>query len=136
MPLSQSPELFWLVLTCALTGLMWIPYILQLIAQMGPVGALMDGEGEHPHEAGWAIRAKRAHYNTVENLVVFAPLAIAVVVLEVGDGLTAGAAMVFFFARLAYYPIYLAGLPLVRTLAFLAGVGAQLALAARLLGWL
>lgn len=135
MPLSQSPELFWLVLTCVLTGLMWIPYILQLIVQMGPAGALMDGEGEHPHEARWAIRAKRAHYNTVENLAVFAPLAIAVHVLDASNGLTAGAAMVFFFARLAYYPIYLAGLPIVRTLAFLTGVGAQLALAARLLGW-
>ncbi|PWE16915.1 hypothetical protein DDZ18_09375 [Marinicauda salina] len=136
MPVQDSPELFWLVLVTLLTALLWVPYILQLMAQMGPVGALMDAEGLHPHEAKWAQRAKRAHYNAVENLVVFAPLAITVHALGVGDGLTAGAAAVYFFARLAHYLFHVLGLPVVRTLAFLAGWVCQLALAFRLLGWM
>lgn len=136
MPVADSPELFWLTLAALLTALLWVPYILQLMVQMGPAGALMDAQGTHPHEAGWALRAKRAHYNAVENLVVFAPLALAVHVLGAGTGATALAAAVYFFARLAHYVFHLFALPVVRTLAFLVGWACQLVLALTLLGWM
>lgn len=131
----MSPEIYWLALTAALTAVMWVPYILQFIMQVGPIGAMMDGEGEHPHEAGWAVRAKKAHYNAIENLAVFAPLAIIVELMNLGDGMTAMAAMVFFYSRAAHFVIYTLGWPVLRTLAFLVGFGCQAALAARVLGW-
>ncbi len=134
MILSQTPELYWLLLTLILTGLLWSPYIVQLIVQLGPVKALWDPTGAHPHDADWALRARRAHYNAVENLAVFAPLVILVYMLKLGDGLTATAAMVYFFARIAHYLIYLAAVPVFRTAVFLVGFGCQSVLALRLLG--
>lgn len=134
MILQYFPEPNWLVLTAAVTSVMWIPYILQLIVQMGPVAAVFDPTGLHPHEAAWAQRAKRAHYNAVENLVVFAVLVIAVAMTETGDALTQSAAMVFFFVRVGHYLVYVAGLPVIRTLLFIAGFGCQAVFVLRLLG--
>lgn len=136
MPVQTSPELFWLTLVALLTALLWVPYILQLIAQMGVMGALMDGEGTHPHKAEWALRAKRAHYNAVENLVVFAPLALAVHVLGASTTATALAVAVYFWARLAHYLFHLFAVPVVRTLAFLVGWACQIVLGLTLLGWM
>jgi uncharacterized MAPEG superfamily protein len=136
MTLSNHPELFWLSLTIVLTGLLWVPYILQLIMQMGPAKAIWDPTGEHPHEAEWARRAKRAHYNAVENLVIIAPLILILHSLELGTKQTAAAAMIYFFARLAHFFVYTAGVPVVRTLLFLVGVGCQAVIALRLFGFI
>ena len=134
MTLTETPELFWLSVTIILTGLLWVPYIIQLILQLGPISAIMDPNGAHPHDAKWAERSKRAHYNAVENLVVFAPLVLIIHILELGNATTAQAAMIYFFARLAHYLIYTAGLPAMRTIAFLVGVGCQATLALRVFG--
>ncbi|MBI3452133.1 MAG: hypothetical protein HY057_04745 [Rhodospirillales bacterium] len=70
MPTSISPELFWLAAVALLTAALWIPYTLQLIVQMGPIAAFWDPFHETPLAAPWAQRAKRAHTNAVEGLVV------------------------------------------------------------------
>ena len=107
MSLHATPELFWLCAVSALTGLLWVPYILQLILQLGPIAALWDPVAAHPHNAAWALRAKRAHANAVENLVVIAPLALMVHIFGVGDGLTAMAMAVYFSARIGpIWPFY------------------------------
>src|SRR6266508_1671041 len=54
-----------------------------------------------PEMAGWAGRARRAHLNMIENLVMFA----ALVLIAAASGkanATAMGAMIFFWARLAY----------------------------------
>jgi hypothetical protein len=52
----------------------------------------------------------------------------------VTDARTAAACQVYFWARVAHHLVCMLGLPIVpRTLAFLAGVGAQLVLGAALL---
>ncbi|MEM7652408.1 MAG: MAPEG family protein [Pseudomonadota bacterium] len=133
--LTLTDELYWLTLTLLLTACLWIPYIVQLIVQLGPVKAVWDPTGAHPHNAEWALRAKRAHYNAVENLVIFAPLTILVVFIGAGDELTNAAAAVFFFARAAHYIIHLCAIPVIRTLVFLIGFGCQIVMAGRVLGW-
>ena len=130
-----TPELYWLTLTVLLTGLMWIPYILQLLGQMGIMTALMDGDHETGHEALWARRAKRAHTNAVENLIVFAPLVLALHALNVHTQTTVLACAVYFWIRLAHYLLYLFGVPVARTLAFFIGWLCQFALGLTLLGW-
>lgn len=134
MPMPLTPELYWLTLTCLMTGLLWVPYILQLIAQLGPVQAVWDPTGAHPHDADWALRAKRAHYNAVENLVVFAPLVLIVALTGTGTALTATAAAAYFFLRLAHYLIHTAALPVIRTVVFLGGWACQMALGLTVLG--
>jgi uncharacterized MAPEG superfamily protein len=131
----MTPELTWLTATALITALMWVPYILSLLGQMGIVPALSDGNHETGLEALWARRAKRAHANAVENLVVFAPLAIAVHVTGQSSGTTATLCMVFFYSRLIHYVVYVLGIPVVRTLAFAVGMLCQVILALTLLGW-
>jgi uncharacterized MAPEG superfamily protein len=129
-----SAELYWLTLTALLTGLIWIPYILNRIGEKGLWGTLGNPAPDEHARATWAFRTERAHVNAVENLAVFAPLAIAVSVTGAGNGMTALAAAVFFWARLVHLVVYMIGIPVLRTLAFFVGFLCQLALALRLLG--
>ena len=136
MTTRLTPELYWLAATAMLTAVMWVPYILQLIAQMGPVAAFWDPYHETPHEAAWARRAKRAHANAVENLAVFSALVLCVQLLSVASPITSVACAVYFFARAAHYIAYVTAVPLVRSLLFLIGFGCQVVLGATVLGWL
>ncbi len=84
-------------------------------------------------QALWARRAKRSHYNAVENLVVFATLVLVAFAMGKGDepGILV-ATQVYFWARLVHFPAGAFGLPGIRTMAFLAGFGAQVAVALRI----
>lgn len=115
--------------------MIWVPIILNRLREMGIWKALINPEPDVRPHADWAYRLAHAHRNAVENLVVFAPLAIAVHVMGAGTALTAAACAIFFFARVAHTVIYAFGIPLLRTIAFAAGFFCQVVLAARLLGW-
>lgn len=132
----MSKEIYWLALTLAATALFVFPYVLNRIAVRGLFGAMSNPSPDDKPVAKWAERAQRAHANAVENLVVFAPAAIAVHVLARGDALTANACAVYFFARVIHYVVYTAGIPYVRTLSYFAGWFATAALIGRLLGLL
>ncbi|MBX3589023.1 MAG: MAPEG family protein [Ramlibacter sp.] len=135
MKSAVSAELLWLAATCVTTGLLWVPYVINRFRELGPPGWDWFPAPDPPPRAAWADRAQRAHANAVENLVVFAPLALAVHAGGLSSTATVLACQVYFVARLAHYAISLCGLPIVpRTIAFLAGVGCQLALGAALLG--
>lgn len=118
-----------------MTGLLWLPHVLWLLAAH-PVRTLTNRSANLPLDVEWAQRAKRAHANAVENLVVFAPLAIIVYLLQQTDSLTALAAAIFFHARLAHFVVYTLGIPVLRTLTFFVGLGCQGVLALRLFGFL
>ena len=122
----MTTEVYWLAMTCLLTSVMWVPYILNRVMVRGLPRAMGNPIPEDKPHAGWAERAIKAHTNTVENLVVFAPAVLMVHVLGAGTAATATAAMVFFFLRLAHYVVYVAGVPYVRTLLFAAGWVAQI----------
>lgn len=125
-------ELKYLVLVTVLTGLLWVPYILNRIAVWG----LMDAVG-YPASpkpvARWAERLQAAHYNAVENLVVFAALVLVADAIGVSTATTALACTAYFWARLAHAISYTLGIPWVRTLAFAVGFLCQAALACELL---
>jgi uncharacterized MAPEG superfamily protein len=131
---TVSPELLYTTLTAAFTGVIWMPIIVNRLAEMGPWKALSNPEPDVRPHASWAYRMAHAHRNAVENLVVFAPLAVIVHILGLGSPLTAAAAAVFFFARVVHAVIYTFGIPLLRTIAFVIGFVCQMILAARVLG--
>jgi uncharacterized MAPEG superfamily protein len=77
---------------------------------------MLAGNRENmPAIAGWGGRAKRAHANMVENLVLFAALVLAAQVAGKTNDMTALGAQLFFWARVAYAGIYLAGIAWIRT---------------------
>jgi uncharacterized MAPEG superfamily protein len=100
----MSREMFWLILTVAMTGLFWVPYILDRTWVRGLVGAMANPSPSAKPQSDWAQRMIAAHGNAVENLVIFAPLV------------------------LAHYVVYTLGIPVLRTLAFVGGFVAQVIL--------
>lgn len=122
----MTVELQMLVLATGLTALLWIPYILAHIVRNGPVEALTYRADGVPLPS-WAQRAKGAHRNAVENLVLFAPLVLTAHILEVHSATTVLAAQVYFWARVVHVAGYYSNIPLGRTLPFAVGWVATLA---------
>ena len=134
MNTQLPPELFYTTLTAAFTALIWVPIILNRLAETGVWSALRNPQPDVRPHADWAYRLANAHRNALENLVVFAPLAITVHLMGVGSAATALWSLAFFVARVAHALIYALGVPLLRTVAFFVGFLAQMALALRILG--
>jgi uncharacterized MAPEG superfamily protein len=129
-------ELFWLTLTVVLTGLIWIPYILDRFATRGIMGTFANPSASAPPQSAWAERMKAAHYNAIENLVVFAALVLILNDLTISTAATVGACAVYFWARLVHVVVYTLGIPVVRTLAFLVGWAAEVVLVLAIFGWI
>jgi len=120
----------WLLATLAFTACLWIPYVLDRFVKIGLLRTVGNpAPGDLEALAPWARRAQRAHANTIENLAVFAPLALLAIHAGVANGtLATTASAAYFWARLVHFFVYAAGLSWLRTLAFVVGFGAQIAL--------
>ncbi len=91
-----------------------------LVAAMGAnlqvgLSKLAGNREDMPALTGWAGRARRAHLNMLENLVLFAALVLVAHAAGKTSDMTALGAQLFFWARLAYAIIYVAGIPWLRT---------------------
>ena len=133
---AVTAELYWLTLTALMTALFWVPYVLNRMVMNGLGGTLAGSPPESSGHSAWAQRAIKAHTNAVENLAIFAPIVLTAHVLGISDGATKTAVVVYFFARLAHFVVYSAGIPAARTLAFTAGWLAQIAVIASILRWI
>jgi uncharacterized MAPEG superfamily protein len=130
----MTRELMWLTLTVILTGVMWVPYILDRIMVRGLVGAMANPSRRDKAQSPWAQRLYFAHTNAVENLIIFAPLVLILDALGHATEATAIACAVYFWARLAHAIVYTMGIPVLRTLAFAVGFLAQAALVLAVFG--
>ncbi len=74
-------------------------------------------------------RAKRCMQNMIEAIVVFAPLILVAFAANRFNDMTALGAAIFFFSRLAYIPLYVLGVPVLRTLAFFGGLAGTIIVA-------
>jgi uncharacterized MAPEG superfamily protein len=128
----MKTELFYLVLTTALTGLLWVPYILDRILAWGLVPAVSYPTNP-PAQSPWAQRLMRAHANAVENLVVFATLVLVANAMGMTGGAIATASVVYFWARLVHAVAYTFAIPWARTVAFAVGFVAQATVALQVL---
>jgi uncharacterized MAPEG superfamily protein len=132
--MAMSKELYWLTLTVILTGLLWVPYILDRAYVRGLVGCMANPSPNDRPQSAWAQRLQKAHYNAVENLVLFAALVLTLNVMHHSTESTVLACAVYFWARLAHAVIYALGIPILRTLAFTVGFLAQVALVLAVFG--
>ena len=117
----MKPELVWLLWACALTFVQMLVCVSGATLQVGlPVLAgNREGLGDCK---GWAGRAARAHRNMLESLVLFAALVLIAVVSGKTNATTLLGAQIFFWARLVYAGVYVAGIPWLRTLVWLTSV--------------
>jgi uncharacterized MAPEG superfamily protein len=130
----MSKELYWLTLTAAMTGVLWLPYILDRIVVRGLFGAMANPSPTEAPQSGWAVRMMAVHTNAVENLVVFAPLVLVAQALNIHTASTAFACALYFWCRLAHAVVYTAGIPVLRTLSFAGGFVAQAMLVLAIFG--
>jgi uncharacterized MAPEG superfamily protein len=110
----MKPELNLLVWATVLTLVQAVIAVHGALMQVGLPMLAGNREGM-PEIKGWGGRAARAHRNMLENLVLFAILAIVAVLADKTNGTTLLGAQIFFWARVAYAAVYIAGLPWIRT---------------------
>ncbi len=79
----------------------------------------------------WVQRADRAHLNLMENLIPFA-IIVAGTVFGVSNETTQLGAEIFVVARLVQATVHILGIPWIRTIAFLVGIGAEVAMLAEI----
>ena len=113
----MTSELTSLTWVATLTTVLWIPYILNMIMVRGIVDAVGYPDDPKPL-APWAARMKAAHYNAVENLVVFAALVLVLNAAGISNDTTVLACQVYFWARLVHFFVYGFAIPWARTLAY------------------
>jgi uncharacterized MAPEG superfamily protein len=130
----MTKELLWLTLTIILTGVLWVPYIIDRIQVRGLKGAMANPSRRDKAQSPWAERLYFAHTNAVDNLVIFAPLVLMLDALGHSTPATVWACAVYFFARLAHAIVYALGIPVARTLAFTVGFVCQAVLVLAVFG--
>src|SRR5512135_3018728 len=107
--MAMSRELMWLTLTVILTGLLWVPYIIDRAIVRGLMGAMANPSRNDKPQSAWAQRLYFAHTNAVENLVIFAPLVLILDAQGHSTESTVLACAVYFWARLAHAVIFTVG---------------------------
>jgi uncharacterized MAPEG superfamily protein len=107
-------ELKLLVWSAALALIQMLVALLAAIAQVGLWPLVGNRENLQAFE-GWAGRARRAQRNMLENLIIFAALVLVAQSAGKTNVATALGAQLFFWSRLAYAPVYVIGIPWLRT---------------------
>lgn len=128
-----STELLWLCLVTLFTSVMWLPYVINRMAEMGIWTALYNPQPDIKPKAQWAERMMRAHNNAIENLVIFAPLVILLELTQSHSTISAFAVELYFYSRLVHFLAFTFAIPLIRVPAFLSGFFSQLVLALSIL---
>jgi uncharacterized MAPEG superfamily protein len=123
----MSSELMSLGWVLALQLVMWVPYILNTITVRGLMGAVGYPDDPKPL-SDWADRLKKAHYNAVENLVVFAALVLTANAAGITSETTVLVCEIYVWARVGHLLLYTFAVPYGRTLAFAVGWICQVAL--------
>ena len=102
----MTTELEVLVWVSLLTLFMWFPYSLVRIMNFGLITVLKYKVDDKPLSS-WAERAKKAHYNSIENLIPFAILVVVANLANISNEATVSAALAYFWLRLAHYIFYI-----------------------------
>ncbi len=128
----MKPEIHYLVYVTALTGLLWVPYVLDRFVAWG-IPDTVGYPAQPKPQSPWAERLIKAHRNAVENLVVFAALVLAAHAAGIAGSAIEGAAILYFWARVVHVLAYTFAVPWLRTLGFLGGFAAQAIVACQIL---
>ena len=110
----MTPELTLLVWSAVLTFVQMLVAVAGAQLQVG-LPALMGNREDLPPIVGWAGRARRAQFNMLEYLVLFAILVLVAQITGKTNAMTLLGCQIFFWARLAYAIVYVAGVPWLRT---------------------
>lgn len=106
-----------------LLGLVYVLIAVTLsLLQRGLKWNASNRDGELKPLTGVAARADRASRNFLETFAFFAATVLAVVLAQRTTASTALGAEIYVWARVAYLPVYLVGIPYLRTLIWVVSV--------------
>lgn len=114
----MKPEFAFLIGAVGLTVIQVVIAAVGAMLQVG-VPVLFGNRDNIPDIHGWAGRAARAHRNMLENLVLFAILVLTAHAVGISTVGTVLGAQLFLWSRVAYAVLYIAGVPIARTSAWL-----------------
>lgn len=117
----MQAELVWLLWAVVLTFVQMLVAVSGATLQVG-LPMLAGNREAVPAFGGWVGRAQRAHHNMLESVVLCAALVLIAVVTNKTNSMTLLGAQLFFWARLAYAAVYVAGIPWLRTAVWLVSV--------------
>lgn len=112
MMTTEYQMLLW---TIVLGLVQLVIHVLAAIKARGLAWAFSPRDTAMPRLEGVGGRLDRAFYNLLETFPFFAAAVLLAGTLGVHNSLTVWGAELFFWARVAYLPIYAVGLPVVRT---------------------
>ncbi len=118
----MTPELTYLTYGVALL-------IVHIIAQATAsdlskgLGWALGPQDEARDQPAWADRLQRALRNYLETFAAAAALALILAVTEKGTDLSATGAALWFWARVAYVPAFISGIPMIRSITWFAALG-------------
>lgn len=87
------------------------------------LGWALGPQDETRGQNALAGRIERALANYLETFPAFAALALILAITELGNGISALGAAIWFWARIAYIPAYASGIPMVRSVAWFTSLG-------------
>ena len=117
----MKPEMTFLLWSVALAFAQALVAVQGAFMQVG-LRMLAGSRENMPVITGWAGRAARAHRNMIENLVLFAALVLVCMETDKTNNMTLLGAQLFFWARLIYAFVYVAGIAWLRTGVWLVSV--------------
>jgi uncharacterized MAPEG superfamily protein len=123
-----------------LTMLMWASILYVVQVMIGALAADLQngipwGLGNRevrPAVDGWGGRAQRAYVNMAENLLPFACLVLIAYSLDRTGEMSVLGAEIFLVSRLAYAVLYVAGVKVLRSLAYFGGVAGMVLIVVQL----
>lgn len=129
----MTTDLTMLVWSSVLCVVLFLPYVLARVTGWG-LSATVGYPKNPPALPDWAQRAQRAHLNMAENIGPFAALVLVAHVTGAANEATALGALIFFWARVVHAVVFIAGIPWVRTLAFVVSLVGEALILIQLLG--
>ena len=108
----MTTELYYLLFTAILTGVLWIPVVIGYVLSRGPLKPSDYKVAPTSPLPDWVNRANRAQINAVENFATFAPVVLIAHAVGVSTSITAISAAVYFYARAAHAVIHISGFSL------------------------
>jgi uncharacterized MAPEG superfamily protein len=104
-----------LLWTVVLGLIQLVIHVLAAIKVRGLAWAFSPRDAAMPRLEGVGGRLDRAFYNLLETFPFFAAVVLVAGAMGVHSSLTTLGAQLFFWARVAYIPVYAVGLPVLRT---------------------
>ena len=128
----MTTELWMLVASGALAMFLSSVPLFRAMRQQWGFSIMLGNREDLTPLTGWGGRTVRAYNNLMDNNLLFGTAVVLAHITGANNEVTALAAQVYLGARIAHAAIYIAGIHALRTIAYLVGAAATIAIALQL----